>query len=468
MNRIQHLAIAILIVCLSGIEYACAQHHSLADTTLMKIAKQYKYGIVREANPKKAAQIFNYLTYKGNSKAMVELGKCYLNGDGVRKDTKIAFLLFKKAAILGNVNAKCNLALMYQKGLNGKANYRKAYMLYKDAALSGSVHGLYGVGYLTYKGLGTEQNYREALKYLEEGADKGHSGCSMLLASYYANGYDGKQDMNKAEMYWRKASREGNGWTVDVTKNALVDSITKRIGKKGKWKHIKNNVLCNETMPKISNNVDSKDLIGLWSGNVYCYDWSRKNIMDEKNVKLKIEDNGNTLHVSFYIEDSLATSYFAVYENGSYVSKRLTNEQRMYPWTVTQTVFEKKGDKLFADLSALNLRNMAVQKPLLAILNKVSMSEDDEMGSAFSIVNVSYDGNEVILDITSTKNMDVDISFTTPLGVLNKQKKNQTLKVGYNKIRIPASFSAKDMTKIVTVHHKGERHSKVITVGNYE
>lgn len=469
MSRILHLMMVVLCACFYNIQNTNAQDKSIADPNLMKVARQYKYGIVREANPEKAVRIYKYLAHKGNVDAMNELGKCYLNGDGVGINTELAFKLFKKAAVLGNVNAKCNMALMYQKGLNGNANYRKAFELYKDAADSGSLKGVYGAGYLLYKGFGVEQNYSEALKYLKEGANNGHSGCSMLLASYYANGYEGKQDMNRAEYYWRKASRDGNSWTVDVTKNGQADSISKRVSRKGSWKHIKEKVLENETMPNISNNINKEELSGSWKGTAYLYDWSKKNILAEKEIELKMEDKGDSLHVEIYIEDSLVTSYLAIFKDGKYVSKNLTEEQKGYPWTVTQTIFEKKGGKLFADIKTLNFKNMSIQKPLLAILSSNdTFVKGNECQSSFSIGNVFYDGNNVNIEVTSARAMDVDVFFTSGDGLLKKQKNKYSIEEGCNNIRIPALFLKKDVINVVTISNKGERHSKTITVESYE
>ncbi|MCM1148441.1 MAG: sel1 repeat family protein [Clostridium sp.] len=140
-----------------------------SERQLLIMARQYRLGIMREANPEKAVRIYRYLAAKNNAKAMNELGKCCLNGDGIRKNARAAAVLFMKAAKLGSREAKCNLALIWQKGLHGVADYQRAYALYREVADSGSVQGLYGAGYLMYKGLGVKQDYAGAVRLLEQG-----------------------------------------------------------------------------------------------------------------------------------------------------------------------------------------------------------------------------------------------------------------------------------------------------------
>ena len=100
--------------------------------------------------------------------------------------------LFCMAVKGGSEMAKCNLALMYQKGLGVPVDNRMSYALYMSAADAGIAQGCYGAGYHLYKGLGVTQSYDKAAVLLEKGAEKGHSGCDLLLATYYANSYDGK------------------------------------------------------------------------------------------------------------------------------------------------------------------------------------------------------------------------------------------------------------------------------------
>lgn len=450
---------------------ASAQQTIPSDKQLFALARQYRYGMARDVNPEKAFRIYNHLAHKGNAKAMNELGKCYLNGDGVIKDYGKAFRIFQKASQLGNVNSKCHLAEMYMKGLNGVVNCKKAYMLYKEAADSGSAQGMYGAGYLLYKGLGVEQNYAEAVKLLEKGAAKKHPGCSMLLASYYANGYDQEQDLDKADKFYSKASRDGNSWTVDVTKKGVLDSISKRRSRKGTWKHVKNKVLASEAMPRLSSTIKAQDVTGRWKGTAYTYDWSRKVIVGEQNIVLDIDcvDN-DSIHINYYVGDSLSTAYAPVLKNGTYLSKKLTDEQKDYSWTVTQTKFGMKGNNLLAEFKSLNIGNLSFRKPQLAVLsreNDVNILSRDSLNT-FSIQNLKFSSGLLEMDIAASKDMEVNVSISSVYGTLQQALGRQRLTEGNNKLTFRALSIQEGAACIVNVSRKGERHSKTITVHSHE
>lgn len=450
---------------------ASAQQTIPSDKQLFALARQYRYGMARDVNPEKAFRIYNHLAHKGNAKAMNELGKCYLNGDGVIKDYGKAFRIFQKASQLGNVNSKCHLAEMYMKGLNGVVNCKKAYMLYKEAADSGSAQGMYGAGYLLYKGLGVEQNYPEAVKLLEKGAAKKHPGCSMLLASYYANGYDQEQDLDKADKFYSKASRDGNSWTVDVTKKGVLDSISKRRSRKGTWKHVKNKVLSTEAMPRLSSTINAQDVAGRWKGTAYTYDWSGKVIVGEQDVALEIESLDNdSIHINYYVGDSLSTAYATVLKDGAYFSKKLTDEQKDYSWTVTQTKFGIKGKNLLAEFKAFDTDNLSFKKPLLAILNREedNLSEKSNGKSTFSIQGISYEAGNLTADLLASESMTVSITISSAFGMPTKRLGNRELTQGHNKLTLCTLSQQEYAACIVNVSRKDERHSKKVTVRSHE
>ena len=447
-----------------------AHEKMLSEEQLLALAHQYKYGIGRDANHKEAANIYAYLTLKGNAIATNEMGICLMNGDGVQKNPKAAHKLFARAARQGNLDAICNIALIYQQGRCGSVNYKKAYSLYRKAAELGSVHGLYGAGYMLYKGFGVEQSYEEAIKLLEQGAAKGHPGCSLLLASYYANGYDKERDMEKAEKYWGKASRDRNGCPIDEAKSGWVDAINNRISRKNTWKYVRNRVLKDETMPEIKSTVDAHNIEGEWFGKVYSYDWSRKNIVDEKDIKMSIMCDDDSVRIGIYTNDSLSTSYAAVLKGNKYVSKDVTSEQLQYSWTVTRTLFDTRDNYLFADLRVFDHKTMSVIKPTLAVLSREEGgdSDVDNGASTFSIASVQYKSGVLNVEIEASKSMNVDITASNVAGVVKLPSYRAELHSGHNILTVPVLFENSDVAVIITVLCKNERHSKTITVRNRE
>ena len=436
----------------------------LSDEQLLKIAKQHKYGIVREADPEKAARIYLYLAKKNNAKAINELGKMYVKGDGVEQNAKVAYILFRRAAKLGHIGARCNMAMILQHGLLGYVDCFKAYRLYKSAADSGNVRGMYGAGYLKYKGIGTHQNYEKAIKLLKQGAEKHHSGCSLLLASYYANGYGEEQNLEESEKYLRQASRDGNSWTVDITKNAVLDSIAKRISKKGTWTDVKNKVLVEEAMPKIRYTVDASEVTGVWSGKAYSYDYSRKHIVKEEDIQLEVESIGDSVHIKYYVGDSIVAECSPWIERDMYYSNRVDVQRYHYKTAITRTIFNKKDDYLLADITMVNLKNTAYHKPLLAVLKKVDTDVTDDEDASFVINKITYSSGKLTLNILSSEETEVDINVCSILGLPIRTFKSQKLEVGDNNIVLATLLSKNELANVVTVNSKAERHSKKITV----
>lgn len=438
----------------------------LTDKQLLMVAKQYQHGIIREANPRKAAHIYSALVKKGNTRAMNELGKMYLNGDGVKRNPQIALRLFKKASALGDTNAKCNLALMYQKGENGVINFKKAYKLYKEAADSGSAQGLYGAGHLQYKGLGVKQDYKAAIELLEKGAKKKHPGCDFLLASYYANGFGGKDDFEKAEKHYRRASKNGNSWTVDVTKNNLLDSIQSRHHRKGQWKHVKEHVIPQNGMRMISKTIDAHEIEGEWRGKVYTYDWSRNTILGEQDVNYIIKCNGDSVNMKYYVGDSLVSSFIA-FKKGAKYSTDLKNIKNVkFPWIVTNAKFEKKGRHLFATFNSLNIKNMGMRKPMLAVFERKQLSTS-EMPATFEIIKAEMTGEKINVLIKSEEDKNIDISLSGVYGMNIKKLGTKKICKGNNKLTIDA-LPLKKGFYVVNASCKDERHSSKITVNNNE
>lgn len=446
-----------------GVKAVHTDNDSISEKRLLAIAYRSRLGIECEVNLKKAAAIYGRLAAKGNARAMTELGKMYLTGDGIEKDTKRAARLFGAAAKQGNTNAMCELARMYQTGAAGTANLHKAFALYLKAARLGSAQGLYGAGYMMYKGHGVRQNYKAAVKFLEKGAAMGHSGCELLLGSYYANDFDGEGDMEKAQQHYNRASRHGNSWTVDVTKYNVLDSIMARKSRKGKWKHVRKGVIPQRGMRRHTGNATPSVICGKWSGTAYTYDWSRQVVTGEQDMSLEVENIGDSVRMSYFVGDSLCSSWTAVYLDDKYDSKKVNAEHNPYSWTVIASRFEKKDDVLFAELKTLNLNSRELRRPVMAVLKRDgdngAMSADD----TFKFVRVSAKGSVLSFVIDAETDMDVELSIGSARGYDYRNLGSRKLTSGRNIFTIDA-LSLQSGVYAVSVSHKDERHSKTVTV----
>lgn len=62
----------------------------------------------------------------GLPEAMMELGTCYQEGRGVKRDSKLAFRWMERAAEAGSEGARLNLGSFYEMGIGTKKDLAKA------------------------------------------------------------------------------------------------------------------------------------------------------------------------------------------------------------------------------------------------------------------------------------------------------------------------------------------------------
>lgn len=402
----------------------------LSTAQLLKLAKQYRFGIVRDVDLNKAVAIYKHLSREGNTRAMNELGRMYLTGDGVKKNPHAAFNLFKKAAEEGNKKAMCNLALIYQKGIGRPVNFQKAFAWYQKAAEAGSAQGYYGTGYFLYKGLGTEQNYDQAIYYLKKGAEKNHAGCAFLLGSFYANGFGDKQDLAKAKEYFDLASRNGHDWTIDVTKNGLLDSINVRRNKAKRMARA--NMPTSGFSTTSFDNVRMEDLVGKWEGVAYTYDWSNTKLVNSEPVSCRFEHMGDSVAMYYYKNDSLITIYTPFAKDDYYTENRLKDYQKDFKWVITKSQFEQKDNQLTAKLRSLNLKTRNYRRPMVLSLHRVSDGNID--AETTGINQITYNGGTLYLNGVDIADNAVIRIYSTG-GVLVKQFNASDLHHGENAFR---------------------------------
>ncbi len=433
-----------------------------ADRLLRK-AVRYRIGINCDVDTKKAANIYKHLVKRGNTKAMYELGKMYLSGDGVEKHYKAAYALFSKAAHDGYARAFGKMALMHHKGLGRPANVRNAYMLYRKAADAGVVQGYYGVGYMLYKGLGVRQDYAKAVEYLKKGADKNHAGCSFLLGTYYADGYNGSPDYDKAAEFFNKASKAGHGWTIDITKLGVLDSLKQRFSRSADhWTDVKNKIISSTKMRSIDNNTELEPLEGKWIGRVYTYDWSKTRILSQRDVRIDFEPAGDSVAVKWYENDSLITVFSPTKTAKGWKEHWLKEHHRGNKFVITDARFEKDSQRLFAYFRQFNPENSEFRKPVLAVLTKQGCNDTDNNAGGFVLKQAGFNsGGTLNMTVTADIPQTVSISLCSVFGTVVKNIGDVTLSEGDNSL----SFNV-PLTRgiyVVKVSGNGCTRSKTVT-----
>jgi tetratricopeptide (TPR) repeat protein len=135
-------------------------------------------GLVK--SDKKAAKIYRRAVQLGDVDAMLNLGKLYESGSGVKLDKKQAERLYRLAADRGNAIARHNLAVI----LDGEQNYEEAFRHFKRAAEQGYAPSKTNIGIYLFNGRppGVERDRDEAMRWLESAAADGYGMAIDALA----------------------------------------------------------------------------------------------------------------------------------------------------------------------------------------------------------------------------------------------------------------------------------------------
>ena len=121
----------------------------------------------------------------GDSDALCRLAGAYKYGHGVEKDMAQALQLYKKAITIdGNVDALLDLGLCYLKGEGVPQNDSHGFFLMERSAKQGNMLAQYNMGFLYRTGRGVEINMVEALRWYHLSAAQGYEQAIEFLNRY--------------------------------------------------------------------------------------------------------------------------------------------------------------------------------------------------------------------------------------------------------------------------------------------
>ena len=126
----------------------------------------------------------------GDTKAMVELSRCYETGHGVAVDSAKALALIRQAVEAGDADAKSILSWYYLWYPPLKHDTVTALRLAEESTAAGSAQGMARLAFFYQDGMGVSRNYGKAWKMLEEAAARGSKTAIAGLARGYLFGDD--------------------------------------------------------------------------------------------------------------------------------------------------------------------------------------------------------------------------------------------------------------------------------------
>lgn len=189
----------------SDIEFEASMGKVKAQAAIGKI---YLYGL-RDQNVdyNRAVTWLKKAEAAGSASALADLGYCYANGYGVKKDERKAWEYFQESANKGYSPAYVIMGNYYFFGSNTiEQNDRDAAENWQIAANKGNEVGLYKLG-LCYKyGIGVKQDEKESLRWLTKSAKKSYSLAQYELGNYYFY----RKEYQNAYKWLNKAKKAGN------------------------------------------------------------------------------------------------------------------------------------------------------------------------------------------------------------------------------------------------------------------
>lgn len=159
---------------------------------------------------KKAFEVLEALSLKGDAQAQFFLAQRYKSGGIVRQDLNKAKDYFELAANQGYAPAQFNLGILYYNGAFGKKDYFKAFEWFEKAANNNDELAQYFMGEIYFNGLRVKQDYAKAKYYLEKAASKGNLASEFMLGNIYYNGLGVEKDYQQAMFWYEKAANQGD------------------------------------------------------------------------------------------------------------------------------------------------------------------------------------------------------------------------------------------------------------------
>ena len=135
---------------------------------------------------------------QGDAAAQNLLGELYLNGRGIRPDSKIAAKWFTRSAELGYAPAQLNLGMLFEAGQGVPVDYARAVEWYRKAAAQGNPAAQYSLGVMYVYGRGLQRDDRESVKWFAQAAEQGHGLSQYALAQRCIVGQGVPEDLTEA------------------------------------------------------------------------------------------------------------------------------------------------------------------------------------------------------------------------------------------------------------------------------
>ncbi len=184
-----------------------------------QLALRYKLGINVTRDEVAAKEVYRKYAEKGNVDAQIDLGWCYMNGDGVEKSVADGLRWWKEAGLRGNAEAQNLLGTWLFEGADGvKKDIPNAIHWYEKAANNGHTEAQFKLGQIYSSGEnGVPRDYLKAKNLLKQAIDGGHK--------YAKTEYESNNRKEYLELAEKDRNRPGVVESMNTSSNKPDDSL---------------------------------------------------------------------------------------------------------------------------------------------------------------------------------------------------------------------------------------------------
>ena len=154
--------------------------------------------------------------------AKYRLGKMFLRGEDVTKNTDYALRWLEDAVADGNQYAEYLLGKTLLRGEDTEQDLPRAEDLLKSSSDKGNRYAKYALGKAYLEGLLLLQNIPEAIRLLTESADSGFAPAQYLLGKLLSQGEIIPKDLERAIDYLERAAGQGNPYAAYLAGKLLL------------------------------------------------------------------------------------------------------------------------------------------------------------------------------------------------------------------------------------------------------
>lgn len=192
-------------------DYSNEQLLSLTKSNDLEAITQLGRNALQSGDSIEAYKWFMKAAEQGYAVAEYNIGVCYLEGLGVKRNTADAFNWTMKAAKQGFAPAQNNIGLLFFSGEGVEEDLAEGFKWCMKAAKQGDSQGQFNVGRFYGNGIGTSKNSTEAFKWLMKSAEQNNPDAQNLIGDCFDHGLYGV-NKNPAEAFnwYLKAAIQGN------------------------------------------------------------------------------------------------------------------------------------------------------------------------------------------------------------------------------------------------------------------